>query len=78
MEGLFALICLGAMVAVLALPIETKGRSLQVLMPLWMPCEFVQLLNIAWQGRRQAVFLLLCDANTVATARACSAPNHQN
>lgn len=30
-EGLFALFCLGAMVAVLALPIETKGRALQVL-----------------------------------------------
>ena len=29
-EGMFAVFCLGAMVAVLALPIETKGRSLQV------------------------------------------------
>ncbi len=29
-EALFAMFCLGATVATLALPIETKGRALQV------------------------------------------------
>lgn len=50
-EGMFAVFCLSAMVAVLALPIETKGRSLQVKGCCTWSCDLLQARDLGLQAR---------------------------